>query len=167
MQAGRRAVRKVTSPPGKPTANVPRKQAGVIPFRRQGGRLEVLLVTGRRSGAWIVPKGNMEPDLSAQRSAAKEALEEAGVTGHLEKKPCGSFGYRKNGVMYSVTVFDLEVERVLDEWPEQAQRDRQWFAVRTAATRVHNAHLAMLIRQLPRRITDFSDSARTAQTRNG
>ena len=47
-------------------------QSGVIPYRWRDGRLEVLLITSMRSGDWIVPKGLIEPDMTAHDSAAKE-----------------------------------------------------------------------------------------------
>ena len=38
-------------------------QSAVIPYRWQGERLRVLLITSRRSGDWIVPKGLLEPEV--------------------------------------------------------------------------------------------------------
>ena len=50
---------------------------------------EVLLVTTLRTRRWILPKGWPHPGLSLPESAAREALEEAGVTGRIEATPLG------------------------------------------------------------------------------
>jgi 8-oxo-dGTP pyrophosphatase MutT (NUDIX family) len=58
-------------------------QSGVLPYRVTAGKVEVLLVTSTRRKRWIAPKGWIALGLSAAESAAKEALEEAGVSGHV------------------------------------------------------------------------------------
>jgi 8-oxo-dGTP pyrophosphatase MutT (NUDIX family) len=86
------------------------RQSGVIPYRRRrDGQLEVLLITSRRSAQWIVPKGLVEPDMTEQDSAAKEAREEAGVVGRVGTRVVGAFEYEKWGGVCHVSVFDLHV----------------------------------------------------------
>ena len=129
------------------------RQSGVIPFRRRAnGQLEVLLITSRRSGQWIVPKGLVEPDMTEHDSAAKEAREEAGVVGNVGTRAVGSFEYEKWGGMCHVSVFDLQVESELDAWPEKGQRERRWTAVHEAAGLVAIEDLSRLIRNLPARV---------------
>ena len=53
-------------------------QSGVLPYRVEGGVMRVLLITSQGGRRWVIPKGIVEPGLSAVVSAAKEALEEAG-----------------------------------------------------------------------------------------
>ena len=60
------------------------KQSAVVPYRLVKNEIEVLLITTRK-GRWIIPKGIIEPELSAAESAAKEALEEAGVKGEVSE----------------------------------------------------------------------------------
>ena len=127
-------------------------QSGVIPYRRQGGRLRVLLITSRRSGDWIVPKGQLEPDMTEYDSAAKEAEEEAGVTGRVGTEPVGSFEYEKWGGLCVVSVYDMEVRQELSDWPEKGDRDRKWFDVDEAARLLKHADLAALIESLPDRV---------------
>ena len=55
------------------------KQSGVIPVYEG----KVVAITARGSKRWIVPKGNIPNSLSARKSAAKEALEEAGIKGKV------------------------------------------------------------------------------------
>jgi 8-oxo-dGTP pyrophosphatase MutT (NUDIX family) len=56
------------------------RQAGCIPFRVVEGGVEILLVTSRGTGRWIIPKGFVEKSETGQAAALKEAHEEAGAT---------------------------------------------------------------------------------------
>ena len=134
------------------------RQSAAIPYRRRRGgsrqdtTLEVLLITSRRSGHWIVPKGLVEPGMTEHDSAAKEAEEEAGVVGRVGTRPVGSFEYHKWGGRCHVAVFDLEVSRELPDWPERGQRQRRWASVPEACDLVHNDRLRALIATLPDRL---------------
>lgn len=57
------------------------RQSAVIPYRFCAGQLQLLLITASSGRKWGIPKGIHEPGLSAQDSAAREALEEAGRHG--------------------------------------------------------------------------------------
>src|ERR1700710_901515 len=70
-------------------------QFAALPWRMAKGSLEILLITTRRTHRWIVPKGWPIAGLTPSACAAFEALEEAGVSGHISKKPIGSFRYSK------------------------------------------------------------------------
>lgn len=128
------------------------RQSAVIPYRWQGERLRVLLVTSRRSRDWIVPKGLVEPDMTEHDSAAKEAHEEAGVIGDVGTEAVGSFEYEKWGGVCVVRVFDMEVRRELSDWAEKADRSRKWVDVEEAASLVKHAALGELIAGLPSRL---------------
>ena len=111
----------------------------------------MLLVTSRESKRWVIPKGNLPNGLAPHDGAAKEALEEAGVTGAICPVPLGTFRYRKRkgsgaSLMADVEVFPLSVSRQLDEWPEKDQRQRRWFSLTDAAAAVEEPDLADLIR---------------------
>ena len=61
-------------------------QTGALPWRRaKGDQLEILLVTGRLSGRWIVPKGWPMRGKTMAKAAAQEAYEEAGVRGKVNR----------------------------------------------------------------------------------
>ena len=64
-------------------------------YRREGIETEVLLVTSRGRGRWILPKGWPMDGLDDAHAAAQEAWEEAGVSGHVTGPALGSFGYVK------------------------------------------------------------------------
>jgi 8-oxo-dGTP pyrophosphatase MutT (NUDIX family) len=51
-------------------------EAGVLPYRRNHGDLEILLVSKKRANRWGIPKGRVEPHLSFSELASKEAFEE-------------------------------------------------------------------------------------------
>ena len=127
----------------------PYPQSGAIPYRWRDGRLEVLLITSRRTGRWIIPKGMVEPHLTPALSAAEEAYEEAGVHGEVSAGPLGSYAYARNGYRWIVRVYALEVSAVLERWPEMAQRQRAWYSVEEAALLADRPDLQALIAGLP------------------
>jgi phosphohistidine phosphatase len=124
------------------------RQSGVIPVRRVGGRVEVLLVTSRGGKRWIVPKGVIERDLTPAQSAAKEAWEEAGVRGTLCPRSIGTYQYEKWGGTCTVEVFLMAVEETADEWPEP-HRLRRWVGVDEAAEALAEPDLRALVRSVP------------------
>jgi phosphohistidine phosphatase len=124
-------------------------QSAVIPYRRGQGQLQVLVISSSDGLRWVVPKGMLEPGLTPAESACKEAIEEAGVAGHVSAHSIGSYTYVKWGKTCQVEVFGLEVTEVLDHWPEMTRR-REWVSVAEAAALVSVPGLRDLIRDLPR-----------------
>lgn len=137
-------------------------QTGALPWRLAGGKNpEVLLVTGRRSGRWMIPKGWPMIGQSLATAAAQEAFEEAGVKGQIEREPLGAFGHVKThslvgDVEVRILVHPLEVEQELEEWPEAGQRRRQWFTLEDAARQVESEELGALILNLKDRLPERS-----------
>jgi 8-oxo-dGTP pyrophosphatase MutT (NUDIX family) len=123
-------------------------QSGVIPYRVQDGLIQVLLITSVKRKRWIIPKGMVEPGLSAAESAAKEAWEEAGVTGTISKLPLDHYTYKKWGGAYWVDVFLLRVETIYEDWPEARFRTRRWLSLEKAAKKVAEIPLKQIIAQL-------------------
>jgi len=124
-------------------------QSGALPFAYREKGLRLLLVTSTGTGRWIIPKGHIEPGLTACESAEAEALEEAGVVGIMNSKSIGSYSYTKRpergGGRCRVRVFAMQVSRVLDDYQEAAIRKRRWFSVEKAAKAVHEPGLRTLI----------------------
>jgi len=133
------------------------RQSGVIPFRQKGERLEVLLITNRRRTRWIIPKGIVEPGLSAAESAVREAWEEAGIRGTIGTLPAGEYSYAKWGGTCTVQVFPFRVGEVSERWPEEATRDRQWVSFEEAVERVREAELQKLLARLPEMLAGGGD----------
>ncbi len=123
-------------------------QSAVIPYRERGGDVEILMITSRKRKRWVMPKGVKEPELSPQESAAKEALEEAGIQGAVSKVPIGSYQYDKWGGTCTVDVYTMQVSTVLDEW-EESFRDREWVSLDEAGRRVSEPELKRIVQLLP------------------
>jgi 8-oxo-dGTP pyrophosphatase MutT (NUDIX family) len=128
------------------------KQVGVIPLRKTNDTLEILLVTSRETGRWIIPKGWPSKRMSDSAAAAREALQEAGVTGKVSKKVYGNYRYRKidegNVRLIDVSVFLLRVKKEKKKWREKAERQRSWFDIKTASKKVREPKLRALIAEL-------------------
>ncbi len=124
-------------------------QSSVIPYRVHAGRTEILLVSSSKQKHWVVPKGIVEPGCSAQDSAAKEALEEAGVEGRVTAPPLGKYRYEKWGATCTVDVFPMEVTRLIaeDDW-EESHRGREWVSVDIAMERLRQEELKPMVEEL-------------------
>ena len=124
-------------------------QYAALPWRRRGEGAEVLLVTSRRTKRWIVPKGWPIEGLEPARTAAQEALEEAGVEGRTGPL-IGAYHYDKqlkNGGVrrLRVELYPLEVDIEFAEWPEATERTRRWLSPSEAAELVHEPELSALL----------------------
>jgi 8-oxo-dGTP pyrophosphatase MutT (NUDIX family) len=123
-------------------------QSAVIPFKRDGEEILVLLITSRRSGRWVLPKGVIETNMSPAASAAKEALEEAGVIGEVDERvSLGTYTYEKWGGTCSVEVFGMRVTEELTDWPEAHTRIRRWMTIDEAKRKVKEADLQAILRR--------------------
>lgn len=130
-----------------------RAQVAAMPIRHQSnGSMEVMLVTSRTTQRWIVPKGWPIKGLTAPEAAAREAFEEAGVVGRIQPDPIGRYTYWKrmadHFILCEATLYRLDVDRQLDTWPEQSERESRWFSLEDAAVLVDEPELATAIRTL-------------------
>jgi ADP-ribose pyrophosphatase YjhB (NUDIX family) len=82
-------------------------------------------------------------------AAAQEAREEAGVLGHVQSQPLGSFVYEKRRSsgpeLIRADVYVIEVASLLESWPEQHERHRAWFTLEDAADAVSDHGLRDLL----------------------
>lgn len=124
-------------------------QSSVIPWRRRGQGIEILVISSSKKKHLVVPKGIKDPGLSPRDSAAKEAWEEAGVEGVVAPEMIGSYSYPKWGATCTVDVYPMEVTRVIPEhqW-EERHRGRRWVTPEQAAEGVKQAELKPLMLQL-------------------
>ena len=132
--------------------NPRRVQAAALPWRvtADGNGIEILLVTSRGTGRWVLPKGWPEGSETLAMAAQREAREEAGVRGCASENEIGRFYYHKldgTGVEWpcEVAVIPLEVTEERSKWPERKQRTRQWFTPQEAATAVQEPDLGELL----------------------
>lgn len=126
-----------------------------VPVRRTpAGELEFLVVRTSKGDRWTFPKGGVERGESLPAAAAREAREEAGVTGTVSSRPLGTYRYAasRNG-HDDVTAFLLEVDR--DGLEAEPGRDPTWCehdaAVRKLAER-RRAGYAKTMKHLLRRV---------------
>jgi 8-oxo-dGTP pyrophosphatase MutT (NUDIX family) len=117
------------------------RQSGVIPLFED----RVVLITARKSGRWIIPKGFVEKGMSPAESAAKEAYEEAGVIGRVVDRAVGTFRFTKWDCLYIVQVFPLYIETLLDEWEEMELRQRKVVSVAEAVGMLHHEELKSMV----------------------
>ena len=136
----------------QPGARAMRIQYGALPYRfSASGALEILLITTRRTRRWVIPKGWPIKGLKPEKSAAREAFEEAGVRGAVGKRPIGAFTYAKmlqddgRPVPCEVRVFALQVKRQSITWLEAAARETRWLAPADALEMIDEPGLRALI----------------------
>jgi len=125
------------------------QQYAALPFRCTERGMEVLLLTSRGTRRWVIPKGWPMRKLTPAAAAAREAYEEAGLEGTIQDEPVGRYRYAKTampgGLAIEVSVFLLRVDRQLDHWPEQSERETRWFSPEAAAALVAEPELAALL----------------------
>jgi 8-oxo-dGTP pyrophosphatase MutT (NUDIX family) len=129
------------------------EQVAALCWRLHKGRVQVLLVTSRDTGRWVLPKGWPMVGKAPETAAAREAWEEAGVEGFVQAQSIGRYCYdkmRPNAAPLPccVDVFPLQVRRLKAAFPEHKQRRRKWFSASEAAGLVAEAELAALLANL-------------------
>lgn len=135
-----------------------RSQFAALCYRVNKNKVQILLVTTRKAGRWIVPKGWPMNGLTPADCAAKEAWEEAGVIGKAHDRCLGLYSYDKlletGGHSPCVAmVYPVQVKSLDSRYPELDQRRRKWFSPKKAARLVNEPELARIIRDFdPRKI---------------
>ena len=132
----------------------PRVQFGALCYRQKqcndGTRIEILLITSRDTGRWVIPKGWPMEGRTAPQVAEREAYEEAGMRGAVAEDAAGRFTYGKVlrgglSVRCIVQVHAIEVRSCDKKFPERKQRTLGWFAPEEAAARVAEPGLKKLL----------------------
>ncbi len=131
-----------------------RLQVAALCHRGKGDDKEVLMITSRGTGRWIIPKGWPMRGLDDHEAALQEAWEEAGVRKSAAKPdPIGTYTYDKvqeSGWSYPVEtlVYSVKVNDLAETFPEMDERDRKWMAPQEAANLVHEEELKAILKQL-------------------
>jgi predicted NUDIX family NTP pyrophosphohydrolase len=141
----------------------PPLSAGILLFRERGGATEVLLIRpggpywrNKTTGAWMIPKGGVEPDETPAEAALREFEEETGT--RLAAVPFPLARIRQAGGKYveafalegdldpaEVTSIEFEVE-----WPPRSgRRERFPEVVEAKWMTFAEARAMMLPSQLP------------------
>jgi 8-oxo-dGTP pyrophosphatase MutT (NUDIX family) len=139
---------------GAAAMHPPDMQVAALCWRKVKGQKEVLLITSRDTGRWIVPKGWPINGLTPAQSALREAWEEAGVRAVADKaRPCGQYRYEKilkdgSSVLLITQVYKLRLraDDLADSFPEAGQRKRLWVRPKKAAQMVEEPELQAIMR---------------------
>ena len=129
-------------------------QAGVIAYRVLDGKVQVLLMTSRDTGRWIIPKGNINGRSTPSKAAEKEAYEEAGVKGTITSSiPLGIYTYSKKlesgeARAATVEVYLLRIKEQLKKWPERGERKLSWVTTKEAVGLVEEPGVVPLLQRL-------------------
>lgn len=116
-------------------------------------------MTSRDTGRWVIPKGWPMSGKCAYEVAAREAYEEAGVRGTVERETLGAFSYPKvlkDGlkVNCNVQVYALEVADLAKNFKEKGERTIEWVSCDEAVKRVKEPELRDLFLLFKRRMSD-------------
>ncbi|MGG7565973.1 NUDIX hydrolase [Rhodovulum sp. DZ06] len=129
-----------------------RYQVAALCWRDGPSGPEILLVTSRDTGRWVLPKGSPKRGRKGSEMAAEEAWEEAGVIpADRPARDIGAYRYDKRlegGLTErtEVEVFAFEVAALAEAFPEAHERRREWMTPAAAAASVDEPDLAALLR---------------------
>lgn len=127
-----------------------RLQVAALPWRRVDDEIEIMLITSRDTGRWVLPKGWPEAREPLCSAAAREATEEAGLRGSISHIEAGRYFYAKGlasgeEVPCEVLVFPLQVDSVAERWKEKHARTRKWVSAADAPSMVNEPDLGQII----------------------
>ena len=132
----------------RPMLQRPRRlQVAALCHRTVDGQKQVLLITSRDTGRWILPKGWPIDGLDSPGAALQEAWEEAGVRkGRANARAIGTYDYDKRmpggwSIPVETLVFAVAVEALEDDFPEADERYRTWASPQEAAGMVDEPEL--------------------------
>jgi 8-oxo-dGTP pyrophosphatase MutT (NUDIX family) len=107
-------------------------QAAAICYRHNAGQLEFLLVKNKNGNRRIFPKGNMKENEDPWLTAEREASEEAGAKGRIDKTVLTRYCHHQSKSQKQdlvVTAFLLEVA---SQGNHESGREPKWYSPREA-----------------------------------
>jgi predicted NUDIX family NTP pyrophosphohydrolase len=144
---------------------MPRTSAGLLPYRRREGRLEVFLVhpggpfwANKDEHAWSVAKGEVEPGEDLLHAAHREFSEETGFTLVEPAIPLAPIR-QASGKLVHVWAIEADIDPSVVqsnsfplEWPPRSGQIRQfpevdraaWFDLAEARNKIHKGQIAIL-----------------------
>jgi len=128
-----------------------RTQFAALCYKVRNDKVRFLLVTTRRTGRWIIPKGWPMEGKTPAHTAQQEAWEEAGVVGKSKDTCLGVFAYEKvredeDDFSCIAMVYPVKVKRREAKYPEVGQRQAKWVGRKKAMQMVTEPELARIIR---------------------
>ncbi len=136
------------------------KTAGALIWKHEHERFEVLLVTTRKSGRWVLPKGNIHPGETVAEAARREAYEEAGALLKVESIDFGNVRMNKRdgtsgNRSVEVSVHAFEIGMLGSQWPEAQQRTRMWVRPSVGAEMVDDPEIRTMLHGLEEKLASF------------
>ncbi len=122
-------------------------QVAALCWRMSPDGKEILLITSRGTGRWILPKGWPNMQMASPETALREAWEEAGVTeANINPSPIVSFASVKRSDSglekpCRVDVYEAQVHGVAADYPESTERQRRWVSPMEASEMVDESGL--------------------------
>jgi 8-oxo-dGTP pyrophosphatase MutT (NUDIX family) len=120
------------------TVERPRVVAAVC-YRRRDGGVEFLLVRTKRGRKWTFPKGHVERGEAPAEAVAREAREEAGVSGSVADEPFTYYAYPAGSDgpgERQVAAYLLEVASQEAPGRGEKRRDPTWFDLEAAKAKL-------------------------------
>ena len=142
-----------------------KQSAGLLMYRYRRGTVEILLVhpggpywAGKDSGAWAIPKGEIEQGEDALTAARREFEEETGFKAEGQFCPLSPVRLKSRKVIYAWTFQgDCDPQNVKSmvfsmEWPPHSGKEQQfpevdraeWFTVEAAREKVQAGQMAFI-----------------------
>lgn len=150
---------------------MPRTSAGILPYRFEGGTLQVLLVhpggpfwASKDAGAWSIPKGEYGPADDPLETAVRELGEETGAaSATIDRDALVELGTvtQKGGKAVTAWAAELAIDvRAIRsntftlEWPPRSGNEREfpevdraeWLGLTAAREKINPAQAALLDR---------------------
>jgi 8-oxo-dGTP pyrophosphatase MutT (NUDIX family) len=126
-----------------------RTQFAALCYRVRKDKVQVCIITSRRTKRWILPKGWPMHKQTPAQAAATEAWEEAGLTGKAYDTCLGVYTYQKEKKKQTfpvvTLVYPMRVTNVHSDWPEAHERRRRWVSLKKAADKVSEPELKRII----------------------
>jgi 8-oxo-dGTP pyrophosphatase MutT (NUDIX family) len=125
------------SPTSKPT------HGGGVLIKKSDDKKLVLVVSSKKTGEWVLPKGHIDAGEKADETAVREVLEETGykcsITSFLGETPL----YKFNGEQILVSYYLMSPQN--DEPYPAEDRKKEWVEIDKAIEMVKNEDLKKLL----------------------
>lgn len=123
------------------------KQYGVLPYLKGKKKRRMVLITSRTHGYWIFPKGGRGSSKTSRDAALREAYEEAGLRGRLDKNERIRVTILREGRKLTLTLYPMQVEKCHDTWPEIEERERIFVSPSEAEAMIECAGMKKALRR--------------------
>lgn len=134
----------------------PIRAAGAVAWRRQGDRVEVLLVHRPRYDDWSWPKGKRERGETDEQCAVREVREESGVQGRLGPELLSTSYRDRKGRTKVVRYWAIEAAGTPQFHPNDEVDAVRWLSVPEAAALVSYPRDAEVLRSFTATVPEGS-----------